>query len=146
MLALTHNAMKSERQKQLLTGALHDLDHWRHAKPIDVWRVPGKVVTPADRDHNAAVRNAQAGVVACRAAAWLGRGLSAADRVCNSRAYAALKAKGLVAPISDKPSGRSKTTYLRLTEAGEALARKLLDEESNGTVATEFQTAASKGS
>src|SRR5690349_9534106 len=121
-------AMKlTNRERLILTGAVRDLAAYRVAVP------PAnrpKTMTLAERQLDDAIYNAQRRVVDCRPARWLGRErLLPSDRVANSRAYASLEAKGLVARVTARGNyGQAFKTYaLGITPEGEAFANQITE-------------------
>ncbi len=78
------------------------------------------------------ILNARDGLIPLSLADWIGHMPTQNERVLYCRAYASLEAKGLAERVS--LYGARRTTHLKLTEQGEALARKLLaaDETAGG--------------
>ena len=69
--------------------------------------------------------DAKNGYALLNPARWLDRTITPSQSTMNSRAYAALETLGLVARHNF--DGERKTTHLRITDAGEQLARKILN-------------------
>jgi hypothetical protein len=128
---LTPSKFQTEQQNVIdtksliLCGAVADLLHWQTEKLPRL--AAGQVTTDARRHAYDRIRWAEVGQVECRAAAWLGRAMTPADRVAVSRAYEALERDGLVVRLSAARSGsKRRTVALRVLEAGEARGRELL--------------------
>lgn len=124
------------RQRQFLAAIAND----RRAA-ADRWTADAVKAASDHRaraDARAGYAHVQAGRVPCRAASWLGRPLTPADRVKVHRCYAQLEAAGLVERL-DRYGNRcgGHTAYLKLTPAGEALAASLIESTPPPDVAPE---------
>ena len=122
----------TNRERLILSGAVRDLATYRVALPP----AHGGTMTLAERQLDDAIYNARQRVVDCRPAQWLGRErLLPSDRVANSRAYASLEAKGLVARVTARGNyGQAFKTYaLGITPEGEAFANQITEPVETGS-------------
>ncbi len=121
----TTNIAMNKISRQLLLAIKADLDRLNAAEPN--YYDPDHL--RAARQHEA-VALARRGTVACDPARWLGRTITASGSVAVSRAYKSLARDGLIERRA-LGFGEGRTTHLRLTEAGEAMARQLAVEASD---------------
>lgn len=115
----------NDRQRQILLGVLEDRQRLAAMDPAQ----PGIPYGPARGAHRLRVRRAREGLVPMNLAGWIGRDPTNSDRVLFHRACVRLEGMGLL--LRCNPAGGRRTTHLKLTAAGQSLARRLLDEESD---------------
>lgn len=101
----TDGAYLRESDPRSTEGAARRADHFAHAASIEA---------------------AKAGFVPIDLGGWLGDDPTGAEARAASRAYVALEGRGLL-ERHNLTSGGTRTTHLRLTPAGEAIAQKLVD-------------------
>lgn len=115
------------RQSAILTGIARDLAKWSAAKHLTC--VGDRCARQRLAGYNSRIALAQDyRAVEPDAVAWLGRPQSAADRVTNCRTLAALERHGLVTRYRDDSDYRPRTVCVSLTPAGEALARRIIEQ------------------
>jgi len=118
------------RLQRILIGAYRDLEQWRSTP---------RQKPPGDRrriaQHNRRCDLAERGAVLCDVPRWLGEPQTNGNRVSNCRIYKELACKNLAHPIAEGKR-RQRTIALALTEDGEALAKRLIDQSPVPTSAT----------
>ena len=111
----------TQRQKQVLVGVLQDRERfadldWENGETIPGWK---------RRALRRRVHRAQSGLVPMNLAGWIGDTPTGSEAVMFCREYQRLDRMGLIERHS--LFARRRTTHLRLTEAGEEIARAILE-------------------
>jgi len=113
----------NERQRLILMGVLHDQQRLASLP----WS--GDVGVPRDilGRYRLRIRHAREGLVPMDLADWIGRAPTNSECVLFHREYARLEDLGLIQ--RHNLHGGRRTSHLKLTEGGRALAERLLAEE-----------------
>ena len=120
----------NNRQRVILVGVLQDLQRLAHVSLADLGGM-----SRAERGRiRFRVQRADAGIVPMNLAEWLDGTPTPSDRVLFHREYARLESMGLLERCNFH--GGKRTSHLKLTAAGRALAQRLQDEESEQSVET----------
>lgn len=111
------------KEKAVLAGVLADREHLAgmdyNGRGLDRNRLGA---------YRIAIKDARAGYVRVNLAGWIGHAPSPSESVMFHRAYKRLEALGLVERANLYGYGE-RTSHLRLTDAGERIARQLVEME-----------------
>lgn len=112
------------KEKAVLAGVLRDADALAGTDPASL----GLPYGPKLGRVKMKVADAKAGNVPTNLAGWIGHAPSPSESVMFHRAYKRLEALGLLERVNLYGYGE-RTTHLRLTDAGERIARQLVEME-----------------
>jgi hypothetical protein len=109
----------SERERLVLIGVLRDRERQANLDPNGSGLPLGERLGA----YRIRIRDARQGLVPMNPAEWIGRTPTNSDSVMLCRTYKRLESLGLVERVN--VWGGAKTTHVKLTADGEAMARQL---------------------